>query len=50
MGRNVSNAYMEAVGDILVGGNIISSKVIAGGGFGPSAKIWKRDSNTYLEH
>ena len=31
VGRNVSNAYMEAVGDILVGGNIISSKVIAGG-------------------
>lgn len=31
VGRNVSNAYMEAVGSILVEGNIISSKIIAGG-------------------
>ena len=31
VGRNVSNAYMEAAGSILVDGNIISSKIIAGG-------------------
>jgi uncharacterized protein (DUF342 family) len=31
VGRNVSNAYMEAVGSIMVAGNIISSKIIAGG-------------------
>jgi uncharacterized protein (DUF342 family) len=31
VGRNVSNAHMEAAGSILIEGNIISSKLIAGG-------------------